>query len=137
MLQFARHPAKTKLRLFEGTNYAANGTSLVHVRYYFPSWIADRLSAKALSGPTHAIKVVEEKVACMIDHADQIVQPVIATCSIAQSLMIPVGTAVPRAIRVYYDTQSRNVEILDAAYHPTNYRYSARLYPRGLSERSR
>lgn len=130
VLQFAGLPATTKLRLFEGVNYLASGTPLVHVRYYFPHWVANSLSVEALSGPKQAIKVVEEKAGCAVDHADQIVLPVIASGRIAKSLMIPAGTAVLRAVRVYYDTQSRPIEIFDAAYHPTNYRYTARLYPR-------
>lgn len=137
VLAFARLPAKTRLSMFEGVNYAASGTPLVTLRYYFPAWVAKGLSAKALSGPKHAIKVVEEKAGCTVDYADQIVLPAIASGQVAKSLMIAKGTAVLRAIRVYYDTQSRPIEILDAAYHPMNYRYTARLYPRALTGAAR
>lgn len=43
---------------------------------------------------------------------------------------MPRGTAVLRAIRVYYDTTQQPIEIFDAAYHPTRYRYTATLFPR-------
>ncbi|MDR3536435.1 MAG: GntR family transcriptional regulator [Acetobacteraceae bacterium] len=137
VLVFAKLPPGTKLRLFEGTNHVESGMPLVHLRYYFPAWVAETLTAEALSGPTHAIKVVEQRAGCRVDHADQIVLPEIATGHTAKSLMVPEGTAVLRAIRVYFDTQSRLIEILDAAYHPKNYRYTARLYPRPLPSEGR
>jgi hypothetical protein len=34
-----------------------------------------------------------------------------------------------RAIRVCYDTARQPIEIFDAAYHPTQYRYTATLLP--------
>jgi len=133
VLAFAKLPEKTKLKLFEGTNRVSHDTPLVHVAYYFPDAIARLLSATALSGPLQTIKVVEEKAGCKVDYADQIVVPMIAAGRIAKSLQIPSGTAVLRVIRVYFDTQSRLIEIIDGAYHPTNYRYTARLHPRAYS----
>jgi GntR family transcriptional regulator len=130
VLAFAKLPENTRLKLFEGINHVGSGTPLVHLAYYFPDAIARSLSAEALSGPLQTIKVVEQNAACKVDYADQIVVPMIATGTIAKSLQIPSGTAVLRVIRVYFDTQARLIEIIDGAYHPTNYRYTARLHPR-------
>jgi DNA-binding GntR family transcriptional regulator len=103
---------------------------LVHIRYWFPLDVAKTLSAAALSGPTQAIKVVERASGRAVDRAEQVVEPLNARGEVARRLRVPPGTAVLRAIRVYYDTAQRPLEIFDAAYHPTQYRYTATLFPR-------
>jgi GntR family transcriptional regulator len=130
VLAFAGLPDDTRLKLYEGTNHFADGSPLVHLHYYFPDRVATYLSADALTGPTPAIKLVEARLGLAVDHADQIVVPMIAGGRIARRLGVARGTAVLRAIRAYYDGEGRPIEIFDAAYHPTHYRYTARLYPR-------
>jgi GntR family transcriptional regulator len=136
VLEFAQLPTDTRLKLFEGTNHVADGAPLVHLHYFFPLPIGERLSAEALSGPTQPIRLVEQALGVQVDHAAQIIKPMIASLGIARHLRIAAGTAVLRAIRVYYDAQQRPIEIFDAAYHPENYRYAATLYPRagGVSQ---
>lgn len=130
VLDFARLPADTRLVLFEGTNHVADGGPLVHLHYYFPTWIGARLTGAMLSGSAHVIRVVERVGGVELDHAEQLVLPTIASGRIARQLRVRSGTPVLRAIRVYYDASQRPIEIFDGAYHPTNYRYTARLYPR-------
>jgi DNA-binding GntR family transcriptional regulator len=129
VLRFARLPPRTRMKLFEAANHI-EGVPLVHVRYHFPLAIAERLSAEALSGPLQAIKVVEQATGRQVDHAEQLVLPFNARGTIARSLGVSPGTAVLRAIRVYWDTAQQPMEIFDACYHPTEYRYTATLYPR-------
>lgn len=131
VLRFAGLAPGLRLKLFEGTNRMPGDVPLVHVRYYFPKPIAALLAAEAFSGPVQAIKVVERVSGRRVDHAEQIVEPAIADERLGRFLQIPAGTAVLRAIRVYYDAELKPIEIFDAAYHPTNYRYTATLYPRG------
>jgi GntR family transcriptional regulator len=129
VLRFAKLAMGTKMKLFEANN-VIDGVPLVQVRYYFPLAVAERLSAAALVGPTQAIKVVEQAIGRPVDRAEQLVEPMNARGAIARSLGVAPGTAVLRAIRVYYDTDQQPIEIFDAAYHPTQYRYTATLYPR-------
>lgn len=118
------------VRLFEGTNHLLDGSPLAHLRYYFPSEIAALLTGAALAGPLPPIKLIQQLTGTQVDHAEQLVEPMIATGRVARYLRIPRGSAVLRAIRVYYDAARRPLEIFDAAYHPANYRYTATLYPR-------
>jgi GntR family transcriptional regulator len=128
--RFAGLPEAAELKLFEATNTIAGNVPLVHIRYWFPLEVAKNLSAAALSGPTQAIKVVERAVGRPVDHAEQVVEPMNARGFIAKRLGVAPGTAVLRAIRVYYDSAQQPMEIFDAAYHPTQYRYTATLFPR-------
>lgn len=128
--QFAQLPEDARLKLFEGTNHLADGAPLVHLHYYFPPEIGARLTGQALCGPTQPIRLIEQRLGLQVDHAEQVVEPMTATGRLARHLRIPSGTAVLRAIRVYYDADRRPIEIFDAAYHPTHYRYTAKLYPR-------
>ena len=128
--RFARLPETAKLKLYEATNTISGNVPLVHIRYWFPLDVADKLSAAALTGPTQAIKVVQQATGRAVDRAEQVVEPLNARGDIARRLRVPRDTAVLRAIRVYFDTAQRPIEIFDAAYHPTQYRYTATLYPR-------
>jgi GntR family transcriptional regulator len=128
--ELAHLPLNTRLKLIEGTNHLVDGGPLVHLHYYFPLTIAQRLSSAALAGPMPPIQLVQRTLGVVIDHADQVVEPMIATGRVARCLKVPAGTAVLRAIRVYFDREQQPVEIFDAAYHPKHYRYMARLYPR-------
>jgi len=129
VLRFASLPAGTRLKLFEGTNYVASGTPLMHLHYYFPPGVGERLSAEGLSGATPPFRAVEKLLGLRIDHAQQVTEAMLARGSVAQGLGLAEGSAVLRAIRVYYDPQGKPVEILDAAYHPEHYRLTATLYP--------
>lgn len=135
VLRFAHLPAGTQLKVYEATN-RVGGAPLVHISYYFPPEVARHLSAKALAGPSHVVNAVERALGCQVDFAEQVVEPAIASKAIAQALGIAAGAPVLRAIRAYYDTTGRLIEILDAAYHPVNYRYTATLYPRTRPDRN-
>jgi GntR family transcriptional regulator len=128
--RFAKLPDAARLKLYEATNIIAGNVPLVHIRYWFPLDVAKALSAAALTGPTQAIKVVQQATGRMIDRAEQVVEPLNARGIVAKRLAVEPGTAVLRAIRVYYDTAQQPIEIFDAAYHPTQYRYTATLFPR-------
>jgi DNA-binding GntR family transcriptional regulator len=86
-----------------------------------------------LAGPLPPIKHVEQQANVQVHHADQIMIPAVAIGLIARRLKIKAGTPVLRAIRVYYDADGNVLEMFDACYHPTNYRYTATLYPRAGS----
>ena len=79
------------------------------------------------------IKVVEQTLGVVVDHSDHIVEAHTVAGRIARYLSVKPGTAVLRAVRVYYDPQKQPIEIFDGVYHPTNYRYTATLYPRPLA----
>ncbi|MDE2515295.1 MAG: GntR family transcriptional regulator [Rhodospirillales bacterium] len=131
LLDFAKLAPRTRLHCYEGVNYvAASGAPVVHVTYYFPDWVAARLNAASLTAPIPVSAVVQQRTGTLLDHADQIMVPAVAPPRIAKRLKIETGTPVLRAIRVYYDTQGRLLEILDATYHPTHYRFTAHLTPR-------
>jgi GntR family transcriptional regulator len=132
--RFARLSPGTSLKVYEATN-RVGGAPLVHISYYFPPAVARHLSTKKLAGPSLVIDTVQRALGCQVEFAEQIVEPMIATKAIAKALGIAAGVAVLRAIRAYYDTTGRLIEILDAAYHPENYRYTATLYPRTRPER--
>jgi DNA-binding GntR family transcriptional regulator len=129
VLRFARLAPGTRLKVYEAVN-RVGGAPLVHISYYFPPDIAQHLSAEKLKGPSLVVNTVERALGCQFDFAEQVVEPMIASKAIARTLGISAGAAVLRAIRAYYDTTGRLIEILDAAYHPENYRYTATLYPR-------
>ena len=131
VLRFAGLPGGTRLKRFEGTNYADGRTPLLHAYYYFPEHVAKHLSAEALTGAVQAIIYVQQRIGILVDHAEQVVQPTNASTIVASRLHLPTGTAVLRATRVYYDADQRPVEIFEAFYHPVHYRYTATLYPRG------
>lgn len=133
VLAFAKLPAGPRLKLFEATNYLPEGAPLAHLHYYFPLPIGERLSARALAGSTHVIKLVERAVGRTVDHAEQVIEATIARGKIARSLRLRAGTSVLRIIRVYRDGAQQPIEVLDAVYHPKHYRYSATLYPRAGS----
>jgi GntR family transcriptional regulator len=128
--KFAKLPDTARLKLYEATNTISGNVPLVHIRYWFPLDVAKTLSAAALSGPTQAIKVVERASGRAVGHAEQVVEPLNARGEVARRLRVSPGTAVLRAIRVYYDIAQQPLEIFDAAYHPTQYRYTATLFPR-------
>jgi len=129
VLRLARLPAGTRLKVYEAVN-RVGGVPLVHISYYFPPAVARHLSAKALAARTLVVHTVERALGCRVEFAEQVVEAMVASKPIAQALGIAPGTAVLRAIRAYYDTTGRLIEILEAAYHPDNYRYTATLYPR-------
>jgi GntR family transcriptional regulator len=119
----------TKMQCFEGTNLIKPETPLLHVAFYFPPPIAAQLSADALRGSVQAIKLVQELTGAKISHATQTLDAKNATPHIAKALRIPVGQAVLRVIRVYYDIDHKPVELLEGFYHPVNYQFNARLLP--------
>lgn len=128
--RFAKLGEGARLKMVEATNTISGNVPLVYIRYWFPLDVAKLLSSAALTGPTQAIKVVQQATGRAIDRAEQVVEPLAARGEVARRLRVPRGTAVLRAIRVYYDTAQRPIEIFDAAYHPTQYRYTATLFPR-------
>jgi DNA-binding GntR family transcriptional regulator len=128
LLELAQLPPGTKMALFEGTNYASDGSPLMHLCYYFPPH-ARGLSASSLTGPTPPFRQAEQALGTAVDHARQVIEAAIADGRTSRYLRIPRGTPALRAIRVYHDAAGRPVELLQAIYHPTHYRLTATLYP--------
>jgi GntR family transcriptional regulator len=136
VLRFAKLAPGARLRRYEGTNYIEPGKPLLHVYYYFPERVAKHMSVEALSGPVQAVKLVQKSLGILVSHAEQLVVPVNSTKTIADRLQLAPGTAVLRAIRVYYDADDRPIEIFEAFYHPTHYRFTATLFPRSDRRRA-
>jgi DNA-binding GntR family transcriptional regulator len=65
-----------------------------------------------------------------MSHAVQVIDPIAAPRTIADALGIARGMPVLRALRCYRDSNGRLIELFEAHYHPTRYRFSAQLYPR-------
>jgi DNA-binding GntR family transcriptional regulator len=65
-----------------------------------------------------------------MSHARQTVDAVAAPAAIARALGLRRGTPLLRALRSYHAADGRLIEIFEAHYHPTRYRFSAQLYPR-------
>lgn len=133
ILEHVRIAGHMRLQLFEGVNYVADGVPLVHLRLYYPPDIARHVSAAGLAGPLPPIKYVEQRALVQVHHAEQIMVPAVVTGAIARRLKLKSGTPVLRAIRAYYDADGKPLEIFDAHYHPSHYRYTATLYPRAGS----
>ncbi len=130
VLEFAELSGRKRYKMVEGVNFAEDGAPLVHIRYYFPPEIGRSLSAGTLveaKGAIHAVEAVSRR---RIDHAKQIVEPMIADETVAQHLEVPTGTALLRITRVFYDSSQVPLQLYQGAYHPTHYRYAAVLYPR-------
>ena len=119
-----------KLLLYTGLNRTPAGKPLVHLNFYFPPAVARHITDALLQQAQRTMGAVEAATGFPIDHAEQIVVPQIADAAVAASLDVPAGTAVLRCVRKYFDTTGGWVELLDAHYHPENYRYKARLQAR-------
>lgn len=117
-------------KCISAVNHVGRHEPLDYAHFYFPPAIGASITGKDVAGPLPPIKFLQVQLGVRIDHADQIVEPMKATADIARRLDVPKGTPVLRAIRIYYDTLSNPVEIVDAVYHPERYRYTATLYPR-------
>jgi len=129
--EFVRLPdPKAQFKRFEAVNHVAEGEPLDCVSFYFPERVGLRLAANDIAGPLPPIKVLQARLGYRVDHADQLVEPLIAPLAIARRLGIRPGVAVLRALRAYYDPEGALLEVVDAIYHPRRYRYSATLYPR-------
>ncbi len=133
LLEHVRIADHVRLQLFEGVNYVTDDAPLVHLRLYYPPDIARHVTAAGLAGPLPPIKYVEQQADVQVHHAEQIMVPAVVTGTIAKRLKLKAGTPVLRAIRAYYDTDDKPIEIFDACYHPSHYRYTATLYPRAGS----
>lgn len=119
-----------KWKCVRAVNHIAPNEPLDYAHFYFADHIAGGIGAAEVAGPLPPIKYLQTHLNVRTDHADQLVEPMAATAEIAARLDIAKGTPVLRAIRIYYDAQSRPVEIVDAVYHPERYRYAATLYPK-------
>ncbi|MCC6198524.1 MAG: GntR family transcriptional regulator [Burkholderiales bacterium] len=133
LLEHVRIPDHVRLQLFEGVNYMADDAPLVHLRLYYPPAIARYIDAAGLEGPLPPIKHVERQARVQAHHAEQVMVPAVVTGNIAKRLKLKSGTPVLRAIRAYYDADGQPIEMFDAHYHPSHYRYTATLYPRAGS----
>ncbi len=133
LLEHVQFADGARLHLFEGVNYVADNAPLAHLGLYYPPDIGRHLDAAGLAGPLPPIKYVEQQANVQVHHADQVTIPAAARGRVARYLKLPAGTPVLRALRVYYDADGRPLEMFDAHYHPTHYRYAATLYPRAGS----
>ncbi|WP_316979564.1 GntR family transcriptional regulator [Shumkonia mesophila] len=130
VLEFAEISERRRHKMIEGINYSSDGGPLVHIRYYFPPEVGSLLSADTLikaKGAIHAVEAVSRR---RIDHAKQVVEPIIADKALAAHLDVAEGTALLRITRIFYDSSLVPLELYQGAYHPTHYRYTAVLYPR-------
>lgn len=127
---FAQVHANVEFKQVVGVNHITEGEPIVHIAFWFPPAIADRVTAADVAGPLPTIRHVEASHGLRMSHAQQVFEAVAAPGAIADALGIRRGAPVLRALRAYHDTNGTLIELFEAHYHPTRYRFSARLYPR-------
>ena len=128
VLAFAGLPAEERMRMFEATNHVANGAPLAHLNMYFPLPIGARITGAMFAAGLPTPRLVERLSGVHIEHADQVVEPALATAKLARHLRVAPGAALLRAVRVYRDGHRRPVYVTDVAYHPRHYRLAVRLH---------
>ena len=99
-------------------------------RVLVPPLIATHVSAAEVAGPLPTIRHIERSHGLRVDHANQVLDAVSASAPVAAVLGVRRGAPLLRAVRAYYDANCALIEIFEAQYHPTRYRFSATLLPR-------
>jgi GntR family transcriptional regulator len=128
--EFAAETADGPFKQITGVNHITEGEPIVHIAFWFPPDIATRVTAADVAGPLPTIRHIERSHDLRMSHALQVIDPIAAPRVIADALGIVRGTPVLRALRCYRDASGRLIELFEAHYHPTRYRFSAQLYPR-------
>src|SRR5690606_35938544 len=91
VLDFAETAEEVPHKLIEGVNYAADGRPLVHVEYYFPPAIGGRLSTRDPQDPPGAIVAAQMASGRQVEHANQVVEAVVADGDVARALELASG----------------------------------------------
>jgi GntR family transcriptional regulator len=128
--EFAVDAGDGPFKQITGVNRITEGEPIVHIAFWFPPDIATRVSAADVGGPLPTIRHIERSHDLRMSHAVQVIDPIAAPRTIADALGIARGMPVLRALRCYRDSNGRLIELFEAHYHPTRYRFSAQLYPR-------
>jgi GntR family transcriptional regulator len=127
---FARIDTGREFKQIVGVNHLTPGEPIVHIGFWFPPSIADHVSAADVAGPLPTIRHLERSQDLRLDHADQVLDAVSASASVAAALGVPRGEALLRALRAYYDSSGTLIEVFEAHYHPARYQFAATLFPR-------
>ena len=130
LASFASVDADREFKQIVGVNHIKVGEPVVHIAFWFPPSIATRVSAADVAGPLPTIKHIERSHGLRVDHANQVLDAVSASAPVAAALGVRRGAPLLRAVRAYYDANCALIEIFEAQYHPTRYRFSATLLPR-------
>lgn len=128
--EFAEGDALTPFKQIVGVNHISAGEPIVHIAFWFPPDIATRVTAADVAGPLPTIRHIERTHDLRMADAVQVIDPVAAPAAVAETLGVRRGTPVLRALRCYRDANGRRIELFEAHYHPTRYRFSAHIYPR-------
>lgn len=128
--EFAGIAEAQPFKRITGVNHITEGEPVVHIAFWFPPEIATRVAAADVAGPLPTIRHIERSHGLRMSHAGQVIDPIAAPRAIADALGITRGAPVLRALRCYRDANDRVIELFEAHYHPTRYRFSAHLYPR-------
>jgi GntR family transcriptional regulator len=117
-------------RRIVGLNHVEEGKPIVHIAFWFPPAIAERITVADIAGPLPTIRHVENAHGLRVDHADQVMAAVAAPAPVADTLGGPRGTPLLRAMRAYRAADGALIELFEAHYHPARYQFSATLLPR-------
>lgn len=128
--ELAGEAADRPFKQITGVNHITEGEPIVHIAFWFPPDIATRVTAADVAGPLPTIRHIERSHDLRMSHAVQVMDAVAAPPAIAEALGVRPRTPVLRALRCYRDGNGRLIELFEAHYHPTRYRFSAHLYPR-------
>lgn len=127
---FAEHAGSAEFKRIIGVNHVTDGEPIVHIAFWFPARIAERVSAADVAGPLPTIRHIERSHGLRMAHARQVMDAVAAPAPVAEALGVPAGTPVLRALRCYHEADGAIIELFEAHYHPTRYHFAAQLYPR-------
>ncbi|MEO6269769.1 MAG: GntR family transcriptional regulator [Lautropia sp.] len=135
IMAFANIDADREFKKIVGVNHITPGEPIVHITFWFPPGIGKRVSAADVAGPLPTIRHIERSYDVRLDHADQSLDAVSACAPVAAALGVKRGSPLLRALRAYYDTDDKLIEIFEAQYHPARYQFSAKLFPRQFQPR--
>ncbi len=135
IMAFAGIDGDMEFKRIVGVNHITPGEPIVHITFWFPPAIGKRVAAADVAGPLPTIRHIERSRGVRLDHADQALDAVSASAPVAAALGVRRGAPVLRALRAYYDTDDKLIEIFEAQYHPTRYQFSAKLFPRHAQPR--
>ncbi len=96
-----------------------------HLTTHVPQDIAQGYSETDLA--TTPLFRLLERSGVTVDHASQSISATLAGPDVAETLDVPVGTALISIVRVVYDTSGRGVEHLSALYRPDRFRLEMTL----------
>ena len=98
-------------------------------RLYFPPEIAPLVDDAAVLSPAPLIYGLARRLGRRVASAEQTVDPVAASRTVARHLGIKPGAPLLRIMRTYTVEGGRPVEAVLAWYHPERYRCTIQLHP--------